>query len=89
MQSSLSRPSFKPVLTVGDNRDDDAESEDSQEAWNYEDEFTYCNEAVEDKRPLTEWPDFKALKKRLLEIEKSIERRYLLHRYYAGWDSLL
>lgn len=72
------------MLPTGDNRDDDTESEDSLDAWNLDDSYVFTDEAKVDERTLFEWEDFKALKDRLLEVEKSIERRYLLHRYYAG-----
>lgn len=73
------------MFPTGDNRDDDAESEDSLDAWTSDDGYVLTNETeVNNGCPLFEWDDFKALKERLLEVEKSIERRYLLHRYYAG-----
>ncbi|VDK83196.1 unnamed protein product, partial [Litomosoides sigmodontis] len=75
----------RPMFPTGDNRDDDTESEDSMDAWTLDDSYVLTDEAeVNEACPLFEWADFKALKKRLLEVEKSIERRYLLHRYYAG-----
>lgn len=73
------------MFPTGDNRDDDTESEDSLDAWTLDDGYVLNDETeVNEVCPLFEWADFKALKKRLLEVEKSIERRYLLHRYYAG-----
>ncbi|KAL4002295.1 Bromodomain family protein [Acanthocheilonema viteae] len=75
----------RPMFPTGDNRDDDTESEDSLDAWTLDDGYILTDEAeVNEGCPLYEWDDFKALKERLLEVEKSIERRYLLHRYYAG-----
>lgn len=73
------------MFPTGDNRDDDTESEDSVDAWTLDDGYVLTDKAeVNEERPLFEWDDFKTLKERLLEVEKSIERRYLLHRYYAG-----
>uniref|UniRef100_A0AAF5PQ33 Bromodomain containing protein n=1 Tax=Wuchereria bancrofti TaxID=6293 RepID=A0AAF5PQ33_WUCBA len=75
----------RPMFPTGDNHDDDTESEDSLDAWTLDDGYVLTDEAqVIEERSLFEWDDFKALKDRLLEVEKSIERRYLLHRYYAG-----
>lgn len=64
--------------------DDDAESDDSQEPWNREDDYNSLEVRQDDDRPLVEYEQFTALKHRVLEIEKSIERRYFLHRYHAG-----
>ncbi|OZC11454.1 hypothetical protein X798_01311 [Onchocerca flexuosa] len=75
----------RPMFPSGNNRDDDTESEDSVDAWTLDDGYVLTDETeIDEERQLFEWDDFKALKERLLEIEKSIERRYLLHRYYAG-----
>ncbi|EJD75925.1 bromodomain containing protein [Loa loa] len=75
----------RPMFPTGDNRDDDTESEDSLDAWTLDDGYVLTDEAeINEDCPLFEWDNFKALKVRLLEVEKSIERRYLLHRYYAG-----
>uniref|UniRef100_A0A0N5D0Y7 Bromodomain adjacent to zinc finger domain protein 2B n=1 Tax=Thelazia callipaeda TaxID=103827 RepID=A0A0N5D0Y7_THECL len=75
----------RPMPSTGDGRDDDAESEVSQDAWMFDDTYEFVNDAeAEEKRSFVEWDSFKKLKERLLEAEKSIERRYLLHRYYAG-----
>ncbi|VDM39978.1 unnamed protein product [Toxocara canis] len=79
------RASFlQPIPESAAAHDDDAESEDSQEAWNQEDDYDSLEANVDDERPLVEYEQFTALKQRLLEIEKSIERRYFLHRYHAG-----
>lgn len=68
-----------------DGREDDMESEDSQDAWNQEEDYDSSHVVDPDKEQcLIECEEFKALKQRLLDVEKSIERRYLLHRYYAG-----
>lgn len=73
------------MFPTGDNHDDDTESEDSLDAWTLDDGYVLTDGAqVNEERSLFEWDDFKVLKERLLEVEKSIERRYLLHRYYAG-----
>lgn len=66
-----------------ENRDDDAASEDSQDAWNFDDDYSQL-EVDHQNRELSDCERFKKLKLRLLEIEKSIERRYFLHRYHAG-----
>ncbi|MCP9259133.1 hypothetical protein DINM_002101 [Dirofilaria immitis] len=61
----------RPMFPTGDNRDDDTESEDSIDAWTLDDGYVLNDEAkVDDERPLFEWDDFKALKERILEVEK-------------------
>uniref|UniRef100_A0A915AP95 Bromodomain adjacent to zinc finger domain protein 2B n=2 Tax=Parascaris univalens TaxID=6257 RepID=A0A915AP95_PARUN len=74
----------RPIPGMSVMHDDDGESDDSQEPWNQEDDYSSLEVRQDDDRPLVEYEQFTALKHRVLEIEKSIERRYFLHRYHAG-----
>uniref|UniRef100_A0A158R472 Bromodomain adjacent to zinc finger domain protein 2B n=1 Tax=Syphacia muris TaxID=451379 RepID=A0A158R472_9BILA len=68
---------------VNNEREEDFESEESRDSWLCDDMFNQ-NEIEIDDGDLVTLKEFRQLKDRLLEIERSIERRYFLHRYHAG-----
>ncbi|VDN39658.1 unnamed protein product [Gongylonema pulchrum] len=82
--ANLHDQNFKPA--AGDGREDDADSVDSEDTWNMDDDYEHhmADETENRQLHLTEYHEFKALKQRLLEVEKNIERRYMKHPYYAG-----
>ncbi|VDN40503.1 unnamed protein product [Gongylonema pulchrum] len=82
--ANLHDQNFKPA--AGDGREDDTDSVDSEDTWNMDDDYEHhmTDETENRQLHLTEYHEFKALKLRLLEVEKNIERRYMKHPYYAG-----